>query len=794
MLFMAGWGGGSRWRTAVLVAGLVLLATSVAMLLAVWRLKDLGTAANIGQIVGVALAVPVLMAGLVAWWWRGRRPRAAVPGQVRSAAEVLARLVAAQWEEEAAARSLDDPDPIPVRWRLATAGLMDHPASVSVSGAVEWDGTSDEIDGLVARFRMLRRRRLVVLGGPGSGKTTLAVQMVRVLLATRQEGEPVPVLVSAAGWDALDEPNLWTWLAAQLAFGYPALTAPEYGARALRDLTADRLILPVLDGLDEIPAAAQVAVLHALNASLGTGQLILTCRTTEYTHAVNDAADVLTGAAVIEPEPLTPQAAAAYLATCLPPAPTPSWQQVLDSLRTGGATPLAETCSTPLGLWLLRVTHRQPGADPAPLADPARYPTRKALQAHLFDQLIPALIRTRPPRTDPADPFRPRKRHDPQQAIRWLGYLAHHLTHPKAPDGQPRTRDLAWWQIAAATPSSTRRTAGLAGGLVVGLVAWLATKDDVTGLWLGLGFGFAAGSWADDEPGYANLSRAGRTPLFSKLVYEIVPWLVYALFFGLVGGIISGIAHGLSLGLVDGLVYALVGGLILGTVSGIVEWAESPASSGRASSPITSWRADRTLNLLRTVAFGLSGGLVGGLAHGLLGGLAGGITLGIAIGIAIGIMLGKRHAWLGYLVATFWLARHKRLPRRLMAFLDDAHRLGLLRTVGPVYQFRHAELQDHLASAYQAQRHPVHSSSTSGDPAWRRDPAPSPGTLTKTPSDLQIPQFSEAIDKPADGPRPAVVAGTPSGIPLGPHAGRALGTHRSSVIRAGAPAPGHRGS
>jgi len=116
-------------------------------------------------------------------------------------------------------------------------------------------------------------------------------------------------------------------------FGYPA--APEYGARAPRDLTADRLILPVLDGMDEIPAAAQAAVLHALNTSLGTGQLILTCRTTEYAQAVNDAADVLTGAAVIEPEPLTPQAAAAYLATCLPPALTPSWQQVLDSLRTG---------------------------------------------------------------------------------------------------------------------------------------------------------------------------------------------------------------------------------------------------------------------------------------------------------------------------------------------------------------------------------------------------------------------------------------------------------------------------
>jgi hypothetical protein len=40
-----------------------------------------------------------------------------------------------------------------------------------------------------------------------------------------------------------------------------------------------------------------------------------------------------------------------------------------------------------------------------------------------------------------------------------------------------------------------------------------------------------------------------------------------------------------------------------------------------------------------------------------------------------------------------------RLPNDPIAFLDDAHRLGLLRTIGPVYQFRHAEFQDHLALA-----------------------------------------------------------------------------------------------
>jgi hypothetical protein len=32
-----------------------------------------------------------------------------------------------------------------------------------------------------------------------------------------------------------------------------------------------------------------------------------------------------------------------------------------------------------------------------------------------------------------------------------------------------------------------------------------------------------------------------------------------------------------------------------------------------------------------------------------------------------------------------------------MEFLDDAHRLALLRTAGSVYQFRHAELQDRPA-------------------------------------------------------------------------------------------------
>jgi hypothetical protein len=46
-----------------------------------------------------------------------------------------------------------------------------------------------------------------------------------------------------------------------------------------------------------------------------------------------------------------------------------------------------------------------------------------------------------------------------------------------------------------------------------------------------------------------------------------------------------------------------------------------------------------------------------------------------------------------------WLTFRGKLPWKIMGSLDDAHRLGLLRTAGAVYEFRHAELQDHLAKS-----------------------------------------------------------------------------------------------
>ncbi|MEU7598882.1 hypothetical protein AB0B79_38650 [Streptomyces sp. NPDC039022] len=58
-------------------------------------------------------------------------------------------------------------------------------------------------------------------------------------------------------------------------------------------------------------------------------------------------------------------------------------------------------------------------------------------------------------------------------------------------------------------------------------------------------------------------------------------------------------------------------------------------------------------------------------------------------------------AWGEFVLTRHHLARRRLVPHDLMAFLADAHEQhGVLRQVGPSYQFRHIELQHQLAARY----------------------------------------------------------------------------------------------
>jgi MFS family permease len=139
-----------------------------------------------------------------------------------------------------------------------------------------------------------------------------------------------------------------------------------------------------------------------------------------------------------------------------------------------------------------------------------------------------------------------------------------------------------------------------------------------------------------------------------------------------------------------GLAGGLEGGLAVGLAAGLVAL-------------LVLWRAALfVVGLMAGLAVGLVAGLVitlvigstAGSAIGLTEGLVLGFTAGPAAGIVGGLMYNR--TWSATL-AFMQLAARRGTPAHLMRFLEDARDRNVLRSVGPVYQFRHARLQDRLA-------------------------------------------------------------------------------------------------
>ncbi|MEU3211593.1 hypothetical protein ABZ631_11810 [Nocardiopsis alba] len=748
----------ARWNSrgiALVSIGLIVLSSA---LLLVLNRQGLGVSANVAQLVAVALALPGVIALLIGWRQGFLRREAPTSTDLADTESVLAWQVEVRLRNELESRLLYDPGPMPVRWRFTVdARLMDRNPGAQGEGEAEFGGSDVEIEGMVERFLSLPFGRLAIVGGEGAGKTTLAFQLALGLLHSRSDGDPIPVPLSMDGWDPGAYTTLNDWLIHRLRLEYPNLKGTVLGGRAAEYLVERGAILPVLDGFDELPREARSSAVVSLNRSMrGSRPLILTSRRDEFLEVISDTESVLSSTAVVMPRILRLDDVACYLDRCLRThRQREQWEPVLASLRSsprsrGERTPFQQIAGVPLWLWLVRSVYLDSGADPTPLLGKGRFATREALEEELLERVVEATVAVHRDRGERYGketlPFLTREGYDVVRVHDRLEYLAWLLRHAALDGRLPQERELAWWQAGLlAFPEeggwwSRVRFRGFLGalmglhGFVFGfpvfalLGLWKSGPENVLpGALLGaLLLGGVNAilntvsleeylSWSKKGPGYANVGISGRArELVQSVVRKSARAVLVSCFMGIWIGSIAGMEYGFRVGLSVGatVIFGMVVFLspVLGFLGGLFEWMEKPIRGGRMVSPRSSLRQDRVLNLVR----GASWGVALGACLGLLSWLSPEVGPGLAIAsftfcaylFGVRSMVGGKEfaAWPSYLVATCRFAYERRFPRNLMAFLDDLRVVGLLRAVGPVYRFRHARLQDHLAAAYERKR------------------------------------------------------------------------------------------
>ncbi len=522
-------------------------------------------------------------------------------------------------------------------------------------------------------------KRLLILGEPGSGKTT---ELLKLAQALGQEAKnnpaekPIPFIFELSAWRG---ERMLDWMVEEIVAQY------GLNRKLCREWVIFDRIVPLLDGLDELGeerAKEAIRAIDALQVDYHNQQkvLVICCRVKDYESITDDNNRRIRLKGVEQAVRLC-KLADDQIERYLKQRKA---EHIWDELQSNSG--LMKLARNPMLLNLMPIAY------PDELPDNFPYNFQDC-QSRLFDDFLHRKLY--PPHSSTPQPL---ANYDPEKAKYYLAWLAASMGR----------KDINKWEFLIERLQPTwlenkqqRNQYSRITGLIAGLIAGLLIAGLTGALILATIGGMVGGFVYDSSSIYLietfEISRNNfKKAIFLGLYYAAGLGVILGVMGGLVLGLIEGLSFGVILGMIGGLFGGLLGGLQADIKvrkypnQGIWETGFKSLIVMGIAIPVCPlifivprWATGQDLMLIESLIWGVS------------------------FGILLGYWIGGGEALSQHFILRWVLCHHGRIPCNYVHFLNEASAFGILKQSGGRYRFYHDKFREHLASTIQLKVEPV---------------------------------------------------------------------------------------
>jgi len=550
---------------------------------------------------------------------------------------------------------------------------------------------------------------LLILGAPGTGKTTLLLELAEQLLNRAQQDEdyPIPMVFNLSSWGIRRQP-LDQWLASELN---ERSDVPRGIARQWVD---GEQVIPLLDGLDEVAPQHRRACAEAINdfrKCHGFLPIAVCSRMEDY----KNLGTKLRLRSAIVVQMLTKSEVENYLEKAGPSLQTLRVAITRDSL-------LWELLKTPLMLWIAMLTYQD-----APV-EFLETDNLKLRRNRLFANFVSAMAERRPATI----------RYAPSVTLSWLSWLASRLKQNDQvvfhlEDLREEWLSKPWQKLISRVGLviCSGFVAGIVGGLIGSLVDGLDFATSIPGVeprlvfilraiagaiqggTIGLVTGAAValiGAFMDLRP--IETIKITVFDMSSRLRKAVRHWMIVSTFASLIFGSLGFLNDRVNEGtytllrlpdilgahftLTVTFLFRFRDGLMTGLGMGIA-FGIATLVSGEAVDTRRRPNQGTRRSLRIALITGTSIGLLTGLIMGSFVGVGSGVFNGLINGLVAAMVAGGLFC-LNHLVTRVVLFMTRAAPFHYARFLNYAVERAFLYRVGSGYIFVHRMLREYFAS------------------------------------------------------------------------------------------------